>query len=183
MSRKFNPDQCPYCERYRGVFTAPDLSSEYILTCMEIKSNGMPSMFSEGFEGETSTICPDHIPLTEATIKSREYTKKVFTWTMDILNKMSDEEFVKLIENKEEKVLDYYQCFNCKTVSSSLDWNRATNVEYPNNIAELPKDYIPNNHTCETVGLSDSNIDLPAFVCPHCGSKPLADELILVKNK
>lgn len=76
--------------------------------------------------------------------------------------------------------MDKYQCFNCGNVFSAEEWNDATNGEYPENTACLPRDYVPNSHTRETVGLEDSNIDLPAFVCPGCGAKPMADELIKV---
>jgi DNA-directed RNA polymerase subunit M/transcription elongation factor TFIIS len=73
-----------------------------------------------------------------------------------------------------------FQCFDCKKVFNASEWNRKTNEVYENNQASLPRDYIKNNHTVDTVGTVESNPNLPAFVCPNCESAPMADELIYV---
>ena len=75
-----------------------------------------------------------------------------------------------------------FQCFSCGTVSSSKEWNTATNEEYPDNKASLPRDYIKNDLKFGDKFPTgyNSRAELPAFVCPHCGAKPMADELIKV---
>lgn len=84
-----------------------------------------------------------------------------------------------------------YQCINCKQIATSEEWNKATNEEYENNIAALPKDFIsvPGVDTIEKMNdrVEDkdyySNGSLPAFVCPHCGFAPMANELIEIEEE
>ena len=75
-----------------------------------------------------------------------------------------------------------FQCFNCGVISKSSEWNEKTNEVYENNQAVLPRDYVENNHDMMTVGIEESNPNLPAFVCPVCESAPMADELIYVPD-
>ena len=73
-----------------------------------------------------------------------------------------------------------FQCFDCGAISKSSEWNKKTNEVYENNQAVLPRDYVENNHDMMTVGVEESNPNLPSFKCPICESGPMADELIYV---
>lgn len=75
-----------------------------------------------------------------------------------------------------------FQCFDCGAISKSSEWNKKTNEFYEENKAILPECYIENNHDMTTVGIKESNPNLPAFVCPVCESAPMADELIYVPD-
>jgi hypothetical protein len=78
---------CKKCEKCKGVFMAPDLSSEYVLTCNY-----------EFFHGDTDEPCLNFESFSEETIQSHKYAKEVFDKAMKILNEMSDEEFEKSLE-------------------------------------------------------------------------------------
>lgn len=75
-----------------------------------------------------------------------------------------------------------FQCFSCGVISKSSKWNEKTNEIYEHNQAILPRDYIENNHDMTTIGLEESNPNLPSFICPVCESGPMADELIYVPD-
>lgn len=75
-----------------------------------------------------------------------------------------------------------FQCFNCGAVSKSTEWNKKTNEFYEENEAVLPECYIDNKHDMTTVGLEESDPNLPSFRCPVCEAGPMANELIYVPD-
>lgn len=75
-----------------------------------------------------------------------------------------------------------FQCFDCSGIFTSEQWNTKTNQIYEDNLASLPNDYIENNHYMNSVGIEESNPNLPSFKCPLCETGPMADELIYVPD-
>lgn len=75
-----------------------------------------------------------------------------------------------------------FQCFNCGGIFEASKWNDKTNEIYEENQAKLPECYIKNNLDMTTVGLEESDPDLPSFKCPVCESGPMANELIYVPD-
>lgn len=79
-----------------------------------------------------------------------------------------------------------YQCIECGEISTSDEWNKATNKEYEDNTALLPESFIEVegvdtvDKMWERINTKnyESNIDLPCFVCPKCDFHPMCDELI-----
>jgi hypothetical protein len=80
------------------------------------------------------------------------------------------------------EMVEIYQCIECAKISDAEEWNKATNGEHPNNTFNLPRDFVPNDSYVgkfEEKGYDIEELSI-SFVCPHCKSRPLANELIRI---